>query len=280
MKEQRRRNVKKLIMILMILTLVFVFPACRSSSPPADNPEESLPSPKVNAEDPSPLPDADEHPVMSYQDFLASEIDCPVTVDAYVQAKEPWQNGHVSLYAQNRSAAYYLDRMNCSRDECEKLEIGQKIRISGYKSLWNDSLSISDAAFQLLNGNWIAEARDVTAMIGTDELIQHQNEKVCFRGMTVEAMPDGLSVWYSGWDNSAPEGADSELWFRASYDGTVCEFTIRPSLCPDMQELLQTLQAVRIGDRIDLTGYLRYVNGPLPCITEIQVTEGNFTEPS
>ena len=93
-------------------------------------------------------------------------------------------------------------------------------------------------------------------------------------GMTVEAMPDGHSVWYYGWDNSAPAGEGTERYFRASYEGRVCDFTVKPTLCENAEEVLKTLEQMQVGDRVDLTGFLRYYNGPLPRITEIVCTGG------
>lgn len=223
---------------------------------------------------------ADDPAIMSYPSFLEAEEDSPVTIEAYVQAKEALRNGYCCLYVQNEEGAFYLPRMHCSQEEFDSLEIGRKIRVNGYKSHWNDSLEISDATIQMIDGSWIAEAKNVTSLIGTEELIQHQNEKVCFHGMTVETMPDGHSVWYSGWDNTAPEGEDSELYFRASHEGTICDFTVKPSLCQNVQDVLHTLQALQSGDTVDLTGFLRFYNGALPRITEITLTDGNLTEPS
>ncbi|MBQ5427663.1 MAG: hypothetical protein IIT51_03835, partial [Oscillospiraceae bacterium] len=180
----------------------------------------------------------------------------------------------------NEEGAYYLSRLRCSQQEYDTLKTGRRIRVNGYKSHWNDAIEISDASFTLLEGNLIAGAEDVTALIGSDALRRHQNEKVAFSGMTVEVMPDGHSVWYRGWDNTAPAEEDSELWFRASSAGTVCDFTIKPSLCENRDEVLETLQQLQAGDRVDLTGFLRFYNGALPRITAITQSEGMLTEAS
>ena len=264
--------------ILVFLIICFSLGGCglrhteeleAEATAPAAVTETAAPMPEEADEEPAEDPD-----VISHQAFLAAEEDSFVTVDCYVQARDAWTDGVGALYAQEEEGAYYLPRLRCSREEYESLEIGRKIRVKGYKAHWNDSLEIADASFQPLDGNWTAEARDVTAMIGTEELAEHQNEKVCFHGMTVEAMPDGQSVWYYGWDNSAPAGEGTERYFRASNEGRVCDFTVKPSLCENADEVLKTLEQLQVGDRVDLTGFLRYYNGPLPRITEIAVTDG------
>ena len=277
---------RKFLLILLLSGALLLSAGCGTvvtaadpaETPPADAEAEQAHQPEDSRDGAQAAEKAPR--VMSRQAFLDAGEDSPVAVEGYVQAKETWRDGCCSLYLQNEEGAFYLSRMRCSQEEYESLAIGRKVRVNGYKSHWNDSLEISDASFRLLEGSMIAEPADVTALLGSDQLILHQNEKVRFHGMTVEAMPDGVSVWYSGWDNSTPAGEDAELWFRASSEGTLCDFTVKPSLCQNREELLQTLQQLRAGDRVDLTGYLRYYNGPLPCITEIIPADGNLTEPS
>ena len=274
------------LILLMITAAVMICAGCGPAVQSADQPEawtdtaetEAGALPAATAE--STQPAETMSGVMSFQAFQAAEDDSPVTVEGYVQAKEARRDGCCSLYMQNEEGAFYLSRMRCSQQEYDTLKTGQKIRVNGYKSHWNDAVEISDASFTLMEGNLITEAADVTALIGSDALIQHQNEKVAFSGMIVEVMPDGHSVWYSGWDNTASAEEDSELWFRASSAGTVCDFTIKPSLCENRDEVIETLQLLQAGDRVDLTGFLRYYNGALPRITAITQSEGMLTEAS
>ena len=41
-------------------------------------------------------------------------------------------------------------------------------------------VEIVDAAFEILEGSYVAEPADLTALLGTDELIAHQNELAAF----------------------------------------------------------------------------------------------------
>ena len=70
-------------------------------------------------------------------------------------------------------------------------------------------------------------------MLGTDGLIDHQNQFVTFKGMTVEAAgqdADGNDVAYLyNWDGSGTEGDD--LYFNVSYNGETYTFTVESYLC-------------------------------------------------
>ncbi|MBR4472280.1 MAG: hypothetical protein IKS55_01455 [Oscillospiraceae bacterium] len=271
---------KKPMITLMLLTICIVLASCSSPSSSTVVPEDIPQSSEADADADSISTKQEDYgqSVMTYQEYLAAQEDSRVTVDCYVQAKEGWHDGFCSVYAQNADGAYYLARLYCSENEYEDLVPGRLIRATGYKSHWADSLEISDASFVLLDGSWISEPADMTALIGTDELIRHQNEKVCFHGMKIETMPDGHSVWYIGWDNSGEEDQNAELYFKASANGTGCSFTVKPSLCENAEKVIEILQQLQVGDTVDLEGYLRFYNGMLPRITEIIPMNGNLTD--
>ena len=76
--------------------------------------------------------------------------------------------------------------MACTEEDAAKLEPGTKIRVSGFKGEWAGEVEIMDATFEIVEGDtYVAEPTDVTELLGTDELIAHQNEKVIFKGLTV-----------------------------------------------------------------------------------------------
>ena len=68
------------------------------------------------------------------------------------------------------------------------------------------------------------EALDVTSLLGTDELIQHQNEKVSFKGMTVAASNDAGAPFLYNWDGSGSEGDD--LYFNVTLNDTTYTFVV------------------------------------------------------
>ena len=120
--------------------------------------------------------------------------------------------------------------MACSEEDYEKLVPGVKIRVTGYKSEWSGEVELMDATFEFVEGadEYIAPAVDVTDLLGTDELIDHQNQHVTFTDLTVEAAgqdADGNDVPYLyNWDGSGSEGDD--LYFNVSSNGETYTFLV------------------------------------------------------
>ena len=152
-----------------------------------------------------------------------------------------------------------------------KLTPGTKIKVTGYKSEWSGEVEIVDATFEIEDGNYVAEAEDVTSLLGTDELIKHQNEFVSFKGMTVEAAgqdADGNDVAFLySWDGSGQDGDD--LYFNVSLDGNTYTFTVESYLCDNTTDVYNAVKALNIGDKIDMEGFLYWYEGVNPHITSV-----------
>lgn len=158
--------------------------------------------------------------------------------------------------------------MACSEEDYEKLVPGTKIKVTGYKSEWSGEVEVTDAVFEIEDGSYVAEAEDVTSLLGTDELIGHQNEFVAFKGMTVEDSGDGAAFLYS-WDGSGSDGDD--LYFQVSYNGQTYTFTIESYLCDNTTEVYQTVKNLKVGDTVDMEGFLYWYEGVNPHITSVTV---------
>ena len=126
--------------------------------------------------------------VMTHADYIAADMDAEVVVETYVQAKQSWWDNKATFYCQSEDGAYFLYEMACSEEDYAKLVPGTKIKVTGYKTAWAGEVEIVDATYEILEGSFIAEAADLTALLGTDELINHQNEFVSFKGMTIDAV--------------------------------------------------------------------------------------------
>ena len=161
--------------------------------------------------------------------------------------------------------------MACSEEDYEKLTPGTKIKVTGYKSEWSGEVEIVDATFEIEDGNYVAQAEDVTSLLGTDELIKHQNEFVSFKGMTVEAAgqdADGNDVAFLySWDGSGQDGDD--LYFNVSLDGNTYTFTVESYLCDNTTDVYNAVKALNIGDKIDMEGFLYWYEGVNPHITSV-----------
>ena len=214
--------------------------------------------------------------VMSYDEYMAAAVDDPVTIEAYVQAKQSWWENQATVYAQDEDGAYFLYNMACSEEDYAKLVPGTCIRVSGYKAEWSGEVEIIDATFEIVEGDtFIAQPLDVTSLLGTDELIDHQNQLVDFKGLTVVAAGQddaGNDVpFLYNWDGSGTQGDD--LYFNVSVNDQTYTFTVESYLCDSSTEVYKAVEALEIGQVIDAQGFLYWYEGVNPHITSITVVE-------
>lgn len=212
--------------------------------------------------------------VMSYEEYMAAELDTQVVVETYVQAKQSWWEDKATLYTQDKDGAYFVYDMACSEEDYEKLVPGTKIRVTGYKGEWSGEVEIMDGSFEFVEGGdqYIAEAVDVTELLGTEELIAHQNEYVSFTGLTVEASKDAdgkEAVYLYNWDGSGADGDD--LYFNVSSNGQTYTFLVESYLCDGSSEVYQAVKNLKVGDTIDAEGFLYWYEGVNPHITAVTV---------
>ncbi len=237
---------KKTLAFILALTLTLILVNCAGSG--ADTKSEG---------------------VMTHAQYVAAPLDSQVVVETYVQAKQSWWENKVTVYTQDKDGAYFIYNMACSEADYAKLTPGTKIKVTGFKAEWSGEVEIIDATFEFGKGTYVAKAVDATKWLGTDELIEHQNEFVTFKGMTVEPS-NGAAVLYN-WDGSGSEGDD--LYFSASYNGTTYNFTVESYLCDKDTDVYKAVQALKIGDKLDLEGFLYWYEGPNPHITKVTVVK-------
>ena len=130
------------------------------------------------------------------------------------------------------------------------------------------------ATFEILEGNYIAPVEDVTSLLGSDDLIKHQNKFVAFKGMTVEASKDADgndAAFLYNWDGSGQEGDD--LYFNVSLNGNTYTFTVESYLCDSSTDVYKAVQGLNIGDKIDMEGFLYWYEGVNPHITSVKTAE-------
>ena len=247
---------KKILSLLMTLTVALSCVGCGSSDG----------SSAGNG-------DAKSEGVMTYAEYAAAELDTEVVIEAYVQAKQSWWDDKATVYAQDKDGAYFLYEMACSEADYEKLTTGTKIKVTGYKAEWSGEVEITEATFEIEDGNYVAAAEDVTSLLGKDDLINHQNKFVSFKGMTVEAAGQdaaGNDVAYLyKWDGSGQDGDD--LYFNVSLNGETYTFTVESYLCDNTTDVYAAVKNLNIGDTVDMEGFLYWYEGVNPHITSVKV---------
>ena len=219
---------KKIIAMLLVLTMVLAFAGCAGSK------------------------------AMTHEQYVAAEMQAQVTVETYVQAHQSWWDNKVTVYCQSPDGAYFLYELACSEEDAAKLTPGTKIRVTGNKGEWAGEVEIMDGTFEFVKGDsYVAQALDVTALLGTDEMISHQNEFVAFKGMTVEAV---------SYKNDEP---GDDIYVTLSKDGASYSFCVEVYLTGPDTDVYTTVGALNVGDTVDVEGFLYWYEGMNPHITSI-----------
>lgn len=208
--------------------------------------------------------------VMTYAEFSAAPFDSEVVVETYVQGTEAWMDNNIRVYTQDHDGAYYIYALSCTEQEASKLTPGTKIKVTGRKTAWAKQIEIVDATFTTEDGKYVAEAEDVSAVLGSDELINAQNKKVAVHGVTVVDSGDGLAYTY-GEDNSGVLGDD--LYFYGEINDDTFRFKVESSLCGADTDVYKTVESLRIGDKVDMEAFLCWNETVLPYITMITVND-------
>ena len=210
--------------------------------------------------------------VMTYAEYEAAALKSEVVIETYVQAKQSWWEDKATVYSQDKDGGYFLYNMACSEEDYKKLTPGTKIKVTGYKDEWSGEVEVIDATFEIGEGNYIASAEDVTSLLGTDDLIKHQNKFVAFKGMTVEPAAEGSdAAFLSNWDGSGQEGDD--LYFNVSLNGQTYTFTVESYLCDSSTDVYKAVQGLKVGDKIDMEGFLYWYEGVNPHITSVKAAD-------
>ena len=198
---------------------------------------------------------------MSHADFMAAEMDSEVVIETYVQNHQSWWDNKITVYCQSEDGAYFLYELACSEEDAAKLVPGTKIVVTGTKGEWAGEVEVMDGTFEFAKGNdtYIAEPLDVTAMLGTDELIAHQNELASFKGMTVEAIE---------YKNGEP---GDDIYVTLGYNGASYDFCVEVYLTGTDTDVYTTVGTLNVGDVVDVEGFLYWYEGVNPHITAISV---------
>lgn len=274
---------KKILSVLMAAGMAFSLAACAggaSSSEAASTESEAASSEAASSEAASSeaaTAEAASGTVLSHDEYVAADLDSQVTIEAYVQAKQAWyaEQSTATVYLQDQDGAYFAYDMACSEEDYDKLTQGTCIRVTGFKSEWSGEVEIVDGTFEFVDGadTFVAEPLDVTELLGSDELIDHQNELVTFKGLTVEPSTDANgneAAFLYNYDGSGTDGDD--LYFNVSSNGQTYTFTVESYLCDNTTEVYNAVKNLQIGQTIDAEGFLYWYEGVNPHITSVTVT--------
>ncbi len=279
---------KKILSVLLALSMACSLAACAGGSSSSEASSEATSeavSSEATATEEEAVPAEQDAPqldavasgeVMNYDQYMAADLDTEVTIQAYVQAKQSWWEDKATVYLQDQDGGYFAYDMACSEEDYEKLTEGTCIRVTGYKTEWSGEVEIMDGTFEFVDGadTFVSMPLDVTELLGTDELIYSQNQRVAFKGLTVapstvEGSDEEYAFLYN-WDGSGEDGDD--LYFNVSYNGETYTFTVESYLCDNTTDVYNAVKNLQIGQTIDAEGFLYWYEGVNPHITSVTVT--------
>ena len=242
---------KKIFALLLATAMVFAFAACGNEATDPTEAEVATDATEAAA------------PVMTHAEYMAAPMESEVTVETFVQGHQSWWDNKITVYCQSEDGAYLLYELACSEEDAEKLVPGTKIRVNGYKSEWSGEIEIVDGTFEFVNDGetYVAEALDVTELLGSEELINHQNEFVSFKGMSVESI---------SYKNDEP---GDDIYLTLGYNGASYDFCVEVYLTGVESEVYTTVGTLKAGDKVDVEGFLYWYEGVNPHITAITVAE-------
>ena len=278
---------KKFVALLLVLTMVLAFAGCGNTTPttkpqgttgkptaptttvkPTEKPTEPQFDPSVKSEG-----------VMTYGEFAAAAMDTQVVIETFVQAKQGWWEnngvGVATFYTQDTEGGYFLYNMPCSKEDFDKMVPGTHIRVTGWKAEYAGEVEIIDATYEILeDGTYVAEPMDITGMLNAANLADYMNLFVAINGATVVAANDNGDAFMYKWNGSGSEGDD--LYFKVSVAGTTYTFCVESYLCGVGSDAYEGVRALKVGDTINLEGFLYWYNGLQPHITSVKVVAGGF----
>ena len=236
---------KRTILLTLALTMALAVTGCGSNGNTSSQNSSGSGSDTTSQSQSSASGSQTAGEVMSYEEYMAADLDSQVTVETYVQAKQSWWEDKATLYTQDQDGAYFVYDAACSQELYDQLTPGTKIQVTGYKT-----------------------------ELGADTLIDHQNQLVSFKGLTVEPSQDASgneAAFLYSWDGSGTDGDD--LYFNASYNGQTYTFTVESYLCDNTTDVYAAVKALEIGQTIDMEGFLYWYEGVNPHITSVTVAQ-------
>jgi hypothetical protein len=204
---------------------------------------------------------------------MSLDLNSDESIETFVQAKQGWWEkdgvGVATFYTVDTVGGYFLYNMPCSKEDYDKMVPGTHIRVTGWKAEYAGEIEIIDCTYEILtDGTWIAEATDVTELLAAENLADYMNRFVSIKGATVAAANEAGDAFMYKWNGSGSEGDD--LYFCVTVGDATYTFCVESYLCGVGSEAYEAVRALKVGDKIDLEGFLYWYNGAQPHVTGVK----------
>jgi len=253
-------SMKKIIALLLALTMLVAFAGC-NNTPDETKPNEST------------VPSTSEEPVkvMTHAEYMAADLDTPVVIETYVQGAQSWWENSAVIYCQDEVGGCLLYKITCTEDQFNQLKVGTKIRVTGHKAEYKGQIEIIDGTFEIIDGEYVAEPVDLSDKLSADDVIKYQTMLFAANGMTVAPIKDkdgNEAAFLYNWDGSGEQGSD--LYFNVSINGETYNFCVESYLTGADTDVYKAVEALQIGQKINVEGFLYWYDGINPHITSVE----------
>ena len=271
-------KMKKLIALLLALTMLVAFAGCNNNDAP-ETTEGTKTTTEATTESTEGTTEATEGTteateevvkVMTHAEYVAADLDTEVVIEAYVQGAQSWWDNSAIIYCQDEVGGYLLYKITCTEEQFNELKVGTKIRVTGYKAEYKGQIEIIDGTFEIIDGEYTAEPVDLSDKLSAENVIDYQTMVFTAKNMTVEAIKDkdgNEAAFLYNWDGSGEQGND--LYFNVSIDGVTYNFCVESYLTGADTDVYKAVEALKIGDKIDVVGFLYWYDGINPHVTAV-----------
>ena len=276
---------KKILALVLALAMVLGLAACGSpkettlapTEPPKTTEAPATTEAPTAAPTEAPTTEAEKDPfadkgegVMTYEEFMAAELMEPVVIEAFVQGKQSYYaaKGTANVYLADMDGAYYCYGLAMTQEQFDKLAKGVKVKVSGEKAEYAGEIEVSNGVLEEIweDINYETAYGDVTAFISEpEELVKFMNLSVQFTDMVVLAQDDGSAV------SKKQSDSDPDLYFRAGNQYGIVDFCVESFLTGPDTDAYKAVEALKVGDMVNVQGFLYWYNGANPHVTDITV---------
>ncbi len=223
---------KKLIAFLLVLVMMLCVAACAPAQTPNDDETPAVGSPTA----------------MTHAEYLAAAAQDAVEIECYVQAVQSWWDNQITIYAQDKEGGYFAYNIPCSEEDAAKLEPGTKINIKGYKTFYKGMPEVdsADAVLTFVEGAdiYIAEAEDMTALLGKQDLVNKCGMKAAFKGLTIAKIE---------YRNGEP---GDDIYVDVTLGDATFSFCLERYLTDPETDLYKAFAELQVGDKVDIEGFV------------------------
>lgn len=280
---------RKLLALALSLAMVLSLAACSGNKPteapttaPTAAPTEAPTTTQAPATPAPTEPESTEAPapqVMSYDEFMAAEKDAEVVIQGTIQlAAYNAEYGNANLFLADKDGAYFVYRMTVDEKDADKMKEGTVLRITGNKTEWSGEVEIAEGAtYEILEGEeaYLAEAKDVTDLLGTEELSKFMNRKISISGVLIapSSTEEGEDeAFLYKWNGSGAQGDD--IYFRIrTPQGEYYTVLVESDEFGADTDVYKAAEDLGFWAQVELEGFLYWYEGPQPHISSIKVTQ-------